>query len=778
MKFKILVLLFFLSVINLYAQEENRTPFPKHDCNFKKWKAFVKDTVIVVEPSKRSYALGAMLEDLHHNLNYKYIEKRENELSEKDLEKSLLIVGKAADFKKWNTFNLPVENKKKGFVFNGINFLNKSDALWLNDYNRILITANTPSALEAILDVGQLGMDFFTLQDNQLTYFGNFSDRNYSIAEYSNVQNLKKTNYTQHNGDITNLYVSKKHKEAINTKKINENLKQHAAEYAAFFNIRLPKKKHSTLIHYNQEEMFNMIGFWSMLCGGGSSGMNVREEIHCVGANQKLMNHEISHHIFNSNILVKNQPPLLIEGVVEVFTNYKNPKLYKKRINSVDAHLEKFNFKSLLGNNNTFYNGDSSLHYEISGIWVKYFIDTYGLKTFKTLYRSEDKITFIETLTHTAFADFTQNFKVWLNSQKDKLKITFNRNIATYSIVERLVADYKGKFLYVNGKRKYNYLPMVSKAFNTFKAEDNSKIISSTLEYISVVGNQQDLTFLGLSSHNTFPKKGFLYSLEGCNIDKKKLAALEKYLEALRGFYIEKNLGAFFKETKGFTNGAIKEFKRNTPEDYINKMEHYYGQEFRKFIVNTNPFDAFPLQKGDKDFFHGSGPRIETKYGPIATIMTSSFLPITPKSQANSYGFNHPDYVKMIITHEFGHSFINHLIFDSDLSSINHERVFNKDMLEKMKSFGYGNWKVCLIEHLVRLGEIRIAEQSGENERANSLRKTHINIYGFILLPILERKILEYEQHRDRYPTYKDFLPELLLTLNTITSEDLAKLQN
>lgn len=105
MKFKILVLLFFLSVINLYAQEENRTPFPKHDCNFKKWKAFVKDTVIVVEPSKRSYALGAMLEDLHHNLNYKYIEKRENELSEKDLEKSLLIVGKAANFKKWNTFN-------------------------------------------------------------------------------------------------------------------------------------------------------------------------------------------------------------------------------------------------------------------------------------------------------------------------------------------------------------------------------------------------------------------------------------------------------------------------------------------------------------------------------------------------------------------------------------------------------------------------------------------------------------------------------------------------
>ncbi len=46
-----------------------------------------------------------MLEDLHHNLNYKYIEKRENELSEKDLEKSLLIVGKAANFKKWNTFN-------------------------------------------------------------------------------------------------------------------------------------------------------------------------------------------------------------------------------------------------------------------------------------------------------------------------------------------------------------------------------------------------------------------------------------------------------------------------------------------------------------------------------------------------------------------------------------------------------------------------------------------------------------------------------------------------
>ena len=35
---------------------------------------------------------------------------------------------------------------------------------------------------------------------------------------------------------------------------------------------------------------------------------------------------------------------------------------------------------------------------------------------------------------------------------KDKLSVEFNENIATYSIVERLVADKEGKLFYIDGK--------------------------------------------------------------------------------------------------------------------------------------------------------------------------------------------------------------------------------------------------------------------------------------------------------------------------------------
>ena len=59
---------------------------------------------------------------------------------------------------------------------------------------------------------------------------------------------------------------------------------------------------------------------------------------------------------------------------------------------------------------------------------------------------------------------------------KDKLSVEFNENIATYSIVERLVADKQERLFYIDGKADDDYLPMVDRAFTELSKYDNSKI--------------------------------------------------------------------------------------------------------------------------------------------------------------------------------------------------------------------------------------------------------------------------------------------------------------
>lgn len=362
------------------------------------------------------------------------------------------------------------------------------------------------------------------------------------------------------------------------------------------------------------------------------------------------------------------------------------------------------------------------------------------------------------------------------STKKGKLSIEFNPNIATYSIVERLVANHNGRLFYIDGKRDYDYIPMVQKAFNEFKRKDNSKIIESTLNYLSIVGNQQDLTYQSLIRSEKFPENGFKYSLEGLNADTKKLEAVEQYIEDLKEFYLENNLNEFFQNNMDFINGGINEFKKNVPDSYVEQMEKYYGQSFEKFVVYPDAFNTVPMDSADTDFFHGNGQQIETKSNSIATMITSPFLPIDVNKQTTEYGFNHPDYIKLIITHEFGHSFVNHTLQRVQPQLNETENLFYSGLFEKMQSQGYGNWFTCMAEHLVRLGEIRIAETKGEKQRAKELRDMHINEFSFVLIPILETKIIEYEQNRDKYPSYEDFLPDLLSILKVTNPAEVREL--
>jgi hypothetical protein len=115
--------------------------------------------------------------------------------------------------------------------------------------------------------------------------------------------------------------------------------------------------------------------------------------------------------------------------------------------------------------------------------------------------------------------------------------------------------------------------------------------------------------------------------------------------------------------------------------------------------------------------------------------------PGRPINTYTSYGFDNAEVTHLLTVHEFGHSFVNpHLNELKDIiAGIRHSLLL---LCKKRLEPAYiGDWFSCVIEHIVRLGEIRVAESMHDATEANRLRGVHVKQARFVLIPLLEEKI-------------------------------------
>lgn len=365
---------------------------------------------------------------------------------------------------------------------------------------------------------------------------------------------------------------------------------------------------------------------------------------------------------------------------------------------------------------------------------------------------------------------------IWLTGtwgcqkQSGKLQIEFNTNVATYSIVEHVVAKHRGRLFYIDGQANLEYLPMAKTASVQMRLFNNSQIIQQTIKYLDVVGNQQDITYQALVRHNTFPEKGYKHNLKALNLDSATEQALADYMEALRVFFVERQLDKFFADNSRFIEGALREVKKNIPNRYIEKMENYYRESHHAYRFIVNPFDVVPY---DTVFWHGNGVRIVSNEHKEAIMISSPYVPLEHRASVADYqtfGFDHARTIRTIITHEFGHAFVNPVFEQHEAEILKSATLMSDAFVGAMDPQGYGYWPTCVIEHVVRLCEIRIAESDGDLATANHLRKFHIDDCSFVLIPELESRIKEFERTRDA--SFASFAPQLLQVIDSNTVKD------
>jgi hypothetical protein len=365
-----------------------------------------------------------------------------------------------------------------------------------------------------------------------------------------------------------------------------------------------------------------------------------------------------------------------------------------------------------------------------------------------------------------------------------KFKLGWHPNIETYFIAERLAVQTIGSYVFDNKTFDYSHQPMVTASFNYFKTYKDSAIIHRIAAILASLRSSfgDNLPIIDyLLYQKSFPEKGELYPYHFNNdyIPKKKqliLSELHELTDSLLSFYHKAKVGTFLKQNERFYNGAIAEVKKDVNKGIYAAMEKYFGQKFKGYYILITP--TMPLTAGE-DNYRGMGVSLNTGKGIIACMIMSTNIMLGSKPDINQYttfGYDNPRITHFLTVHEMVHSFVNPPLDKYNDLIYRDSLLYTPALAELMRPQGIPNWKICVTEHFVRLGEIRIAEAMKDSKQANTLRRMHTDTFHFILLPMLEKKVKEYENRRKDYPHFKDFVPVLLNEIHMLQPRDIDSL--
>jgi hypothetical protein len=355
--------------------------------------------------------------------------------------------------------------------------------------------------------------------------------------------------------------------------------------------------------------------------------------------------------------------------------------------------------------------------------------------------------------------------------------IGVNPNIETYFFVEKLTVEHIGNYVFDIKGVDYSHQPIVYFGFKYFQRYQNDPTIIRAAEILKQIrdtlgDNGPILDYL--LNQKDFPAKGDRFASDNTKIltseaANKLISLLPELTDSLRAFYLKADVAKFLKDNHAFYKGALAEVAKDINKFSYSTIEKWYGRTFPEYELYISP--GMPITPGD-DSYRGFGPTILSPNGKIPSMVVSSSKML--KIQNNlplyrQYGFDNPSVTQFITIHEISHSFVNPLLEKYSQQIKADSILFVKELKDTLAPRGIRDWYVCVTEHLVRLGEIRIALSMGNSKEADRLRDLHIGEYHCILIPMLEKKIVEYETNRAKYPTFESYLPELINFLHHLT---------
>jgi hypothetical protein len=235
---------------------------------------------------------------------------------------------------------------------------------------------------------------------------------------------------------------------------------------------------------------------------------------------------------------------------------------------------------------------------------------------------------------------------------------------------------------------------------------------------------------------------------------------LMEFIEALRDFAEKSNFMQFFKDHQEIYQKIINNAKTNFAEaDPVKLVEDYFGMQNRSYTLILAP-----LARG------GYGPKVEDQSGNVDIY--SILGPNKTIKDIPQFGGN-PKNAQVVLWHEFSHSFVNPSTHKFMEQFDRYSSLF-EPMKETMENMAYGQWEICINEHIVRTVTFRLAKKVFGEELVLNKIGSEAEL-GFVYVPALYEKLEDYETHRDKFPTFEDFYPEIIDLFKELSEKELDK---
>jgi hypothetical protein len=225
------------------------------------------------------------------------------------------------------------------------------------------------------------------------------------------------------------------------------------------------------------------------------------------------------------------------------------------------------------------------------------------------------------------------------------------------------------------------------------------------------------------------------------------------FLDACNAFYREVDFGGYLRASAGWYLQAQQQLMSHLPEDdFVGSMEYFYRKAHDRYML----IPSLTLPKG-----MAFGPRYRhAGESVVCNVFGAYAMQDLADSNRADMGFGDRTKLHELSVHEFGHSFVNPEVYALPAASIDSLEGLFPPIRSAMEAQGYNTWKSCMIEHLVRAGEVVISRMEGRQEAAVRLEKAYIQDRKFVYLPAVIDALERYRE--DSKKPYRETLLELL----------------
>ncbi len=362
---------------------------PRPDCNGSPlYKAFdsQKEKILVLPNSvKDSVEFKRILGYWEKGWNKRNI-KCESELTPSDYHRALQIYGPIEGFKHWEKFDVPILKTESGFTFDGKKYSGTDDGLTYLSPTRYVYTGNSSSVIWQLQRTYTAWYQYFVIRNGLLSLV-----RIQGKPEI-NLDKIRRADYTKLPSKFYNLYISKK---------LNYSFDADSIVYliCKTMHLPLPSFKIPAYIHSDPNAARLFANFFFMagcdvLPDSMKFGTSQFGSIHTVGMDYLLLRHESFHILWEGLVGNSGGNSFLDEGAEQYYEFLADSLNYVKALSVARRHKD-FDITNLVskGSAQDFWGGPSEngwpVAYSVSGLFVKFLVDQWGLDKFKRFYVSE-----------------------------------------------------------------------------------------------------------------------------------------------------------------------------------------------------------------------------------------------------------------------------------------------------------------------------------------------------------------------------------------------------